>query len=69
VVAEGARLAGIGVALGLVGAVAASRVLEGMLFAMPALDPLTFVGAAFALTAAAVLASYLRHVAPPRFRR
>jgi putative ABC transport system permease protein len=59
VIAEGARLAAIGVALGLVGAVAASRVLEGMLFAMPALDPLTFVGAAFALTAAAVLASYL----------
>jgi putative ABC transport system permease protein len=59
VVWQGARLTAIGVVLGLAGAVAAARTLEGMLFEMPGLDPLTFAGAAAALAAAAVLASYL----------
>jgi ABC-type antimicrobial peptide transport system permease subunit len=59
VVAQGARLAVIGVLLGLAGAVLASRALEGMLFEMPGFDPLTFAGAALVLAAAAVLASYL----------
>jgi putative ABC transport system permease protein len=59
VVGEGARLTAIGVVLGLAGAILASRALEGMLFEMPGLDPLTFAGAALVLSAAAVLASYL----------
>jgi ABC-type antimicrobial peptide transport system permease subunit len=59
VVGQGARLAVIGVVLGLAGAVIASRALEGLLFEMPGLDPVTFAAAALLLTAAAVLASYL----------
>src|SRR5206468_3445782 len=44
VVAEAARLGGIGLALGLAGAVAASRMVEGLLFGVSPSDPLTFAG-------------------------
>jgi len=43
VVGEGVRLVAIGVVIGLVGAVAATRVLAGMLFGVTATDPMTFV--------------------------
>jgi putative ABC transport system permease protein len=58
-VRQGAWLALIGIAIGLTAAGFATRALEGMLFEMEWLDPLTFAGAAFLLAAAALLASYL----------
>jgi putative ABC transport system permease protein len=59
VVGQGLRLAGIGVALGLVLAVIGSRAVESQLFGVAALDPLTFLTMAGVLLAAAFLASYL----------
>ena len=59
VVLQGARLAFVGVAIGLAGAALAARALEGMLFEMQRLDPITYAGAAIVLSAAALLASYL----------
>ena len=59
VVVQAARLAGLGIAIGLVGAMAAVRALQSLLFATSALDPLTFVGAPIALGVAALVASYL----------
>jgi predicted permease len=59
VVGEGLRLAGIGVALGLVLAMICSRAVESQLFGVPAFDPLTFISMAVVLLGAAFLASYL----------
>jgi putative ABC transport system permease protein len=59
VVAQGLKLAGIGVGLGLVLAVASSLALESQLFGVTALDPLTFGAMAAVLLGAAFLASYL----------
>jgi ABC-type antimicrobial peptide transport system permease subunit len=59
VVGQGLRLAGIGVALGLVLAVIGSRAVESQLFGVAALDPVTFVSMAAVLLGAAFLASYL----------
>jgi putative ABC transport system permease protein len=53
---EGARLAGAGVVLGMIGAFAATRVLAGMLYDVSATDPLTFVVTAALLVSAALLA-------------
>jgi putative ABC transport system permease protein len=52
-------LSTIGIALGLVGAAALTRYLEGMLFGLTPLDPLTFVAVAVAFEFTAILASYL----------
>ncbi len=57
VVLEGARLAGTGLALGLVASVFAARTLQQLVFKMHDLDPLTFVLAPLALGAAALAAS------------
>jgi len=59
VLAEGLRLAGAGALLGLFGALVATRALRGLLFGVQALDPLSLVGAALLLVAAAALACYL----------
>ena len=59
VVSQGLKLAGAGVALGVVLAVVLSRALEGQLYGVAALDPLTFVAMATVLLGAAFLASYL----------
>jgi predicted permease len=53
---EGARLAGAGVVLGMIGAFAATRVLAGMLYDVSATDPLTFAATAALLSAAALVA-------------
>jgi predicted permease len=58
IVTQGARLAGWGLALGLVGALAVTRVLSTLLYAVHAGDPATFAGVALALGAVALLASY-----------
>jgi ABC-type antimicrobial peptide transport system permease subunit len=56
---KGVALAAIGIAIGLAGAAAGARYLQGMLFGIEPLDALTFatVGIAFAMVA--TLASYL----------
>jgi putative ABC transport system permease protein len=59
VLGNGLRLATVGVAIGAAGALAATRVLSGMLFAVSALDPTTFVATALVVAAVALLASYL----------
>ena len=52
-------LAYIGIALGLVGAASAARLIASLLFGVSALDPLAFVGVSLFLMAVALLACYL----------
>jgi putative ABC transport system permease protein len=59
VLAEGGRLAMIGVASGSVVAVAGARLIRGLLFEVSATDPLTFAGVAIGLLGIALLASYI----------
>ena len=56
-VAQGLRLASIGVACGLVAAVALTRLITSMLFDVKAIDPITYGAVAFGLAGAAALAS------------
>jgi putative ABC transport system permease protein len=56
---DGARLSALGVGLGVVGALAASRVVASMLFGITPTDPLTFAVVVGLLGGAALLASYL----------
>jgi putative ABC transport system permease protein len=59
VVMRGVRYAGIGVAIGLVGAFAATRVMRTLLFGVSSTDPTTFVALSLFLIVVAALASYL----------
>ena len=59
VVGQGLRLAVAGVVFGLLGAFAATRLLEGLLFEVRRTDATTFVVVASALLAAAYLAADL----------
>ncbi|MEO5897425.1 MAG: ABC transporter permease [Vicinamibacterales bacterium] len=59
IVREGMTLAAIGVGLGLVGAVFATRLLSTLLFGVKPNDPLTFGGVAALMFGVALLASYL----------
>ena len=59
IVGHGALLGGVGVAIGLVGALAVTRFLRTLLFGVSPFDPVSFVGVAAALTAVALLASYI----------
>jgi len=58
VVAQGMGLAAIGIAIGLVGALAATRLLQTLLFGVTPTDPVTFGGVAVVLSAVAFVASY-----------
>ena len=58
VVLQALRPVGVGLALGLAGAFAATRALKSLLFGVSASDPVTFVGVVCVLLAAALLASY-----------
>jgi predicted permease len=58
VVRHGATLAGLGLVIGLVGALALSRLLTGLLYGVRASDPVTLSGVAFLLGSVAVAASY-----------
>jgi ABC-type antimicrobial peptide transport system permease subunit len=53
------RLVGAGLAVGLVGALALLRILQGMLFGVTASDPLTFGAAMGLLTIVALVAGYV----------
>ena len=59
VVRQGMKLAGFGVGIGLVGALAATRLLRGMLFGISPTDPITFVGIPALLLAVAWFACWL----------
>jgi putative ABC transport system permease protein len=59
VLGQGAGLAAVGIACGLGGAVAASRLLQGMLFGITPLDPTTFAAVSLAFAIVAMAASYL----------
>jgi putative ABC transport system permease protein len=59
VLTEALRLCGLGVTIGLVGTVAATRVLRGILFDVHPLDPSTLMTAVVLLLGASALASYL----------
>src|SRR5262249_924399 len=58
VVGEGVRLAAIGIAIGLGGALVASRTLTTLLFGVSPTDPSTFVASAIGLAIAAIAAVY-----------
>ena len=58
-IAEGVRVVGIGVAIGLVLAIASTHVLVRVLFGLSPLDPLTFTGVVALLTTIAITACWL----------
>ena len=58
-VGHGLRLAAIGIACGIAGAIALTRLMSTLLFNVSPLDPSTYVVVCLGLGAAAVLASYL----------
>jgi ABC-type antimicrobial peptide transport system permease subunit len=58
-VRQGLLLASVGIAIGLVAAAFASRVMASLLYGVGALDPLTYVAVALGLGLTALLASYL----------
>jgi predicted permease len=55
----GLALTGIGIAIGLVGAIGLTRLMSSLLFGTGPLDPATYIAVLFVLTMAAVLASYV----------
>jgi predicted permease len=59
VLIEALRLAAAGAAAGLIGAVATTRLVRGMLFEVDSLDPPALAGAALLLIAASLLAAYV----------
>ncbi len=63
VLGRGLILVGIGVVVGLVAAASVSRLVSNLLFGISAVDPVTFILVPLALTAMAILASYV-----PAFR-
>src|SRR5262245_30753263 len=58
VLGESARLVGLGVALGLLAALAVARLLQGLLFGVVPTEPVVFASAALALVATALFACY-----------
>ena len=59
VLAHGMRLAGVGIAIGLIGALGVTRVMRGLLYEIRPTDPLTFAGVVPLLVAAALLACWV----------
>jgi predicted permease len=59
VMGQGARLAVIGVAVGIVAGLALTQLMRSLLFGVSAADPLTFAGVAILLTVVAVSACYI----------
>lgn len=59
VVGEGARLAALGIGIGVVGAVLLTRFLRGMLFGVEPTDPLTFGALALTVLAVAAMAAFV----------
>ena len=59
IISQGMRPAWLGIALGLAGAFALSRLMTGLLFGVTASDPLAYLGAALLLAGAAALSCYV----------
>ncbi len=59
VVGQAARLAAAGIAIGLVTALAVTRLMGNLLYDVSAIDPATFVAVSLLIGAVALLASYL----------
>jgi putative ABC transport system permease protein len=59
VIGRGAGLAALGVAIGITGALALTKLLSSLLYAVKPTDPATFAGVAFLLGLIAVLACYV----------
>lgn len=59
VVGQGLKVAAIGVAVGLVGGLALTRLLQALLFGVSATDPLTFAAVSVVLLGVSALAAYL----------
>jgi len=59
VLGEGARLAVLGVAIGIAASLALTRLMSTLLFGVSATDPVTFVSVAVLLTVVALLACYI----------
>jgi putative ABC transport system permease protein len=59
IVGEGARLALLGVAIGVIVSVGVTRLLSSLLFGIDATDPITFAGVSALLLFVALLASYI----------
>jgi predicted permease len=59
VLMEGARLAMIGLAIGVAAGVAVTRLMSSLLYEITATDPLTFLGVAVLLTLVALVACYI----------
>jgi putative ABC transport system permease protein len=59
VLAQGFRIALVGVAIGLAGALLLTRLISGLLYSIPAADPLTFAAVASLLFLIALLACYI----------
>jgi len=59
VIGKGLFLAGLGIAIGIVGAMGMTSLVKSLLFEVPPTDALTFAAVGWTLLAAAVFASYL----------
>ena len=59
IVRDGGRLTVVGIAVGLAGALAATRLLRSLLFEVSTSEPLVFAGAAAVLAIVAVMASWI----------
>jgi putative ABC transport system permease protein len=59
IIGQGMRLAVTGIALGLIAAFAATRVLTSLLYGVSATDPITFIGVAVLLAGVALFACYI----------
>ena len=59
VLSFGVRLAGIGLAIGVVGALAGTRLLSSLLYEVRPTDAITFAAVSLILLAVAIIASYL----------
>jgi putative ABC transport system permease protein len=59
VLGAGAKMAGIGLVIGVVGALVLTRFMQSMLYEMKSHDPVTFIGVCVVLGAVSMLASYI----------
>jgi putative ABC transport system permease protein len=59
VLGEGARMAALGIAIGIVASLAVTRLVSSLLFGISATDPLTFSGVALLLSLVALAAAYI----------
>jgi len=59
VMTQGAKLIGLGLLLGMAGALAITRIMSGLLFEVSTLDPVAFVGAGLLMTVIALVAVWI----------